>query len=190
MQKGWTWPKEGGCGSQCSGLNLLCSSLLCSAAPFWLRPMCVAVVHQHHICSARSDAALWCADAGCSCAERVLLLEGCQYIHRCMPDCCTDACSCSWLCRHWLCQGWSCMQDSSFCFHLMYHLFNACRIVGRCLKVCHCLTASFTWRPLHIKRCTDHMENSLQRVQGSWADLGSKSLYRENDILVVLSAAS
>lgn len=34
------------------------------------------------------------------------------------------------------------------------------------------------------------MENSLQRVQGSWADLGSNSFYGESDILEFLPAAS
>ena len=117
-RKGWTWPKEGGCGSQCSGLNLLRSSLLCPAAALRLRPVCIAVVHQHQIRSARSDAACWRAAAGCARAECVLLLEGCQHIHRCVSDCNPDASPCSWLCRHRLCQGGACMQDASHLHHL------------------------------------------------------------------------
>ena len=79
-RKRWTWPEEGGCGSQCSGFNLLCSSLLCPAMAFRLRPMCIAVVHQHQVGRARSDAARRHAAAGCTYAEGVLLLKGCQYI--------------------------------------------------------------------------------------------------------------
>ena len=82
------------------------------------------------------------------------------------------------------------MQDARSCFILQQSVISACKIVDRRLGLCHCLTACCTWRPLYSRSCTGCTKNSLQRVQGSWADLGSKSFYSESDIVVLLPAAS
>ena len=71
------------------------------------------------------------------------------------------------------------------CMILRQCLLNVCKVASRCPKVCCC-----TWNLLHSRRNTGRTENSLQRVQGSWADLGSKSFYGESDILEFLRAAS
>ena len=56
--------------------------------------------------------------------------------------------------------------------------------------MCHCLTACCTYMLLHSGRQTGCMDSSLQRVQGGWADLGSKSFYSHSNVLVLLPAAS